>query len=377
MTFENYNFILLAGGKSTRFGKNVNKTTINFRNKPLIDHILDKLDILGIKNISIIYNKENKSLFSKYKNKFQLIKGGDERSESVKYALFKNIFDKKFTIIHDLARPIINEETIFNIKKNLEIGYDCVIPYSKATDTIILGNNSIPRDNLKLLKTPQGFKTKVIKELHIKNKDKYVTDDSELVRRSSKKYKIKYIKEKKDNFKLTIKEDSEKLKYLEFKNIRFGIGYDIHRIQKTHITNNIKLGGVIIKSKYKIISHSDGDVILHSITDAILGAISKRDIGVYFPNNKINKNRNSNIFLKYSLNKMKNENLFIGNIDIMVVSEKPKINIVYNKVIDNLVNLLKISRDQITLKATTNEKSGLIGKEKFIAVWSSILLKEI
>ena len=192
-----------------------------------------------------------------------------------------------------------------------------------------------------------------------------------------KKHKIKYIKEKKDNFKLTIKEDSEKLKYLEFKNMKFGIGYDIHRIQKTNVTNNIKLGGVVIKSKYKIISHSDGDVILHSITDAILGAISKRDIGVYFPNNKINENRNSNIFLKYSLNKMKNENLFIGNIDIMVVSEKPKINIVYNKVIDNLVNLLKISRDQITIKATTNEKSGLIGKEKFIAVWSSILLKEI
>ena len=162
MTFSNH--LLFPSSVCTRFGKNVNKTTINFRNKPLIDHILDKLDVLGIKNISIIYNKENKSFFSKYKNRSQLIKGGDERSESVKNALLKNIFDKKFTIIHDLARPIINEETIFSIKKNLEIGYDCAIPYSKATDTIILDNNIIPRDNLKLLKTPQGFKTKVIKE---------------------------------------------------------------------------------------------------------------------------------------------------------------------------------------------------------------------
>ena len=302
--------------------------------------------------------------------------GGNERSVSVKNALLKNN-KKEFTIIHDLARPFLSKKTILNIKKNLDLKYQCVIPYSKATDTMLLNNNTIKRNNIKMLRTPQGFVTSVIKDLHIKNKDKYITDDSELFRRSKNQYKVKYIKELEDNFKLTTREDSNKLKYLEFKNVKFGIGYDIHRIEKTKNLNNLNLGGVTIRSKYKIISHSDGDVILHSITDAILGAISKRDIGVYFPNNKINKNRNSNIFLKYSIDKMKKEKLFIGNIDIMVVSEKPKINIIYNKVIDHLVKLLNISKNQITLKATTNEKSGLIGDEKFIAVWSSVLLKEI
>ena len=376
MTFENYNFILLAGGKSTRFGKNVNKTTLNFRNKPLISHILGQLDIIGLTDITIVHNKENKKYFQEFKNKCKLVMGGNERSVSVKNALLKNN-KKEFTIIHDLARPFLSKKTILNIKKNLDLKYQCVIPYSKATDTMLLNNNTIKRNNIKMLRTPQGFVTSVIKDLHIKNKDKYITDDSELFRRSKNQYKVKYIKELEDNFKLTTREDSNKLKYLEFKNVKFGIGYDIHRIEKTKNLNNLNLGGVTIRSKYKIISHSDGDVILHSITDAILGAISKRDIGVYFPNNKINKNRNSNIFLKYSIDKMKKEKLFIGNIDIMVVSEKPKINIIYNKVIDHLVKLLNISKNQITLKATTNEKSGLIGDEKFIAVWSSVLLKEI
>ena len=137
------------------------------------------------------------------------------------------------------------------------------------------------------------------------------------------------------------------------------------------------LGGIKIPFHSGLKGHSDGDVILHSITDSILGALSKRDIGVYFPNNKVNKNRNSKFFLKFAMDRLRKENLFIGNIDIMVVSEKPKINIIYNKIISNLVNLLGINNKQITLKATTNEKSGLIGNEKFIAVWSSVLLKEI
>ena len=375
MSFKNYNFILLAGGKSTRFGKNVNKTTIKFRDKPLIVNIIDKLMLIGLTNITVVHNKTNKVHFKKYAQKCKLIEGGVTRSLSVKNAI-KNT-KSKFTIVHDVARPLINENTILEIIKNLKIGYSCVIPYSDATDTVLLNNKNIDRKKVKLIKTPQGFVTKTLKELHSKNKDTNITDDSELIRKSNKKYKIKYIKEKNENFKLTVKEDSIKLKYLEFKNIKFGIGYDIHRLEKQKSLCKIKLGGVEIQSLYKIISHSDGDVILHSITDSILGALSKRDIGVYFPNNKVNKNRNSEYFLEFAMNKLRKENLYIGNIDIMVVSEKPKINIIYNKIILNLVDLLDVNNKHITLKATTNEKSGLIGNEKFIAVWSSVLLKGI
>ena len=75
----------------------------------------------------------------------------------------------------------------------------------------------------------------------------------------------------------------------------------------------------------KVISHSDGDVILHAITDSILGALSQRDIGTYFPNNKKNLNRNSVEFLNYALNKMNLNKKMINNIDLMIVSEEPKI----------------------------------------------------
>jgi len=160
-----------------------------------------------------------------------------------------------------------------------------------------------------------------------------------------------------------------------FKNeSRTGLGYDIHRIDKCSSNNFINLGTLKIKSKIKIISHSDGDVILHAITDSILGALSLRDIGTYFPNNKRNYKRNSVDFLIYALKKMSKQNFSINNIDIMVVSEEPRINPYYNQMIKKLCEVLSINDNQITIKATTNEKSGLIGESKFIACWSSVSL---
>ncbi len=187
-----------------------------------------------------------------------------------------------------------------------------------------------------------------------------------------KEYKIRYLLDNGLNFKVTYREDIENLKITFKKKARVGLGYDIHRIQKIDNINYIKLGGIKIKSKIKIISHSDGDVILHAITDSILGALSLRDIGTYFPNNKINKNRNSIEFLKFAIQKLENKNFGINNIDLMIVSEAPKINPYYETIIKNLTKLLKLDKNQITIKATTNEKSGLIGKSEFIACWSNI-----
>ena len=99
-----------------------------------------------------------------------------------------------------------------------------------------------------------------------------------------------------------------------------------------------------------------------------------RDIGTYFPNNKRNYKRNSVDFLNYALKKMSKQNYLINNIDIMLVSEEPRINPYYNQMIKKLCEVLSINDNQITIKATTNEKSGLIGESKFIACWSSISL---
>ena len=369
---SNIHFVLLAGGNSSRFSPKTNKLLAKFKNKNLLIHNIEFLKQLKFKKITIIVNNLKEINFNIFDD-LELIKGGKTRSESVKNALKKTKFKSRYVLIHDVARPLISEKLINKIIKNLvEKKYDCVVPYSKCSDTVIINQDNLDREKLKLIKTPQGFiKDKIIK-LHDKNNKKILTDDSQLFRIEKNKYKIKYILDNEINFKITYKDELESLNKLIGNNILVGIGYDIHKTIKTTKNHLIKLGGVKIKSKIKVISHSDGDVILHAITDSLLGALSLRDIGTYFPNNKKNFNRNSIDFLNYALTKMTSKKMTINNIDIMIVSEEPKINPHYEKIVYSISKLLKTNKKNITIKATTNEKSGLIGRGNFIACWSNV-----
>ena len=369
---SNIHFVLLAGGNSSRFSPKTNKLLAKFKNKNLLIHNIEFLKQLKFKKITIIVNNLKEINFNIFDD-LELIKGGKTRSESVKNALKKTKFKSRYVLIHDVARPLISEKLINKIIKNLvEKKYDCVVPYSKCSDTIIINQDNLDREKLKLIKTPQGFiKDKIIK-LHYKNNKKILTDDSQLFRIEKNKYKIKYILDNEINFKITYKDELESLNKLIGNNNLVGIGYDIHKTIKTTKKHLIKLGGVKIKSKIKVISHSDGDVILHAITDSLLGALSLRDIGTYFPNNKKNFNRNSIDFLNYALTKMTSKKMTINNIDIMIVSEEPKINPHYEKIVNSISKLLKTNKKNITIKATTNEKSGLIGRGNFIACWSNV-----
>ncbi len=369
-------FILLAAGNSLRFSSNTNKLLAKFKNNNLLTHNIEFLKKLKFKKITVIVNDLKDTNINIFDD-LELIKGGKTRSESVKNALNKSKYKSKYVLIHDVARPLNSQKLIKKIIKNLvEKNYDCVVPYSKCSDTVVVGHDNIDREKLKLIKTPQGFIKKKITFLHNKNNKKIFTDDSQLFRNEKNKFVIKYLLQNEINLKITYKDELDSLNKLVENNILVGIGYDIHRTIKNNKHNLLKLGGAKINSKVKIISHSDGDVILHAITDSILGALSLRDIGTYFPNNRKNLNRNSIDFLNYALNKMNSKKKMINNIDLMIVSEEPKINPHFKKILYSISKNLNINKNIISIKATTNEKSGLIGKGDFIACWSNVSLRE-
>ena len=368
-------FILLAGGDSLRFSSNTNKLLAKFKNKNLLTHNIEFLKELKFKKITVVINTIKKANISNFDD-LEIIKGGKTRSESVKNALNKSKFKSKYVLIHDAARPLNSQKIINNIIKNLiEKQYDCVVPFSRCSDTVVVNHENLDREKIKLIKTPQGFVKNKIIYLHKRNNKNKLTDDSQLFRNERNNYKIKYLLQNEINFKITYKDELNSLNKLIRNNFLAGIGYDIHKTKKTIKNNFVKLGGVKIKSKIKVISHSDGDVVLHAITDSILGALSQRDIGTYFPNTKRNLNRNSIDFLNYALKKMTLRKMLINNIDIMIVSEEPKINPHFEIIISSLSKLLKTDKKNITIKATTNEKSGLIGSGDFIACWSNVSLK--
>lgn len=156
-------------------------------------------------------------------------------------------------------------------------------------------------------------------------------------------------------------------------NIRIGLGYDVHRLEKGH---KFILGGMEIIHSKGIVAHSDGDVLIHSICDALLGALSLRDIGYHFPdNNNDYKNIDSKILLKKTNELLKNKGFEIINIDNTICLEKPKIQEYIVDMQKILANILNIKIDQLSIKATTTERLGFIGREEGIAVQSVALVK--
>ena len=144
-----------------------------------------------------------------------------------------------------------------------------------------------------------------------------------------------------------------------------GIGFDIHAFTAG---NEINLGGVKLKSKYKLLAHSDGDVLLHSITDAILGATNKNDIGVHFPPSKSKyKNSNSVLFLNKAMDFVRECNGKIINLDINLICDYPKINPIKLKLKKNISNLIDVEIDKINIKSTTTEDQGFINFKNGIA----------
>ena len=188
---------------------------------------------------------------------------------------------------------------------------------------------------------------------------KFITDEATLFIENDQK--IKFIKGEKNNFKITTKKDLDKIRSKTY----YGIGFDIHRLEKN---KKLYLGGLHIPYHSGLKGHSDGDVILHAITDALLGAIRKKDIGTHFPDNiKKFKNIRSTKILKPILINLSRSNYVINNLDINLICEQPKVSKYRDKIIKSLSKLISLDKQQINLKGKTVEKLGLIGKEKAIA----------
>ncbi|MDM1545801.1 2-C-methyl-D-erythritol 2,4-cyclodiphosphate synthase [Ignatzschineria indica] len=155
--------------------------------------------------------------------------------------------------------------------------------------------------------------------------------------------------------------------------MRIGFGFDVHTFQEG---DHLMLGGVKIPFHKAFKAHSDGDVVLHALTDAILGAVKAGDIGTLFPDTDPRyKDADSRLLLKEAYQIVLNRGYKIGNIDITIMAEQPKMK-PYRAAIESVIATdLNISTDDINVKATTMEKLGFVGREEGIAAQVAVLLK--
>ena len=153
---------------------------------------------------------------------------------------------------------------------------------------------------------------------------------------------------------------------------RIGHGFDLHRLEPGP---RLVLAGITVSDELRPVAHSDGDVVLHALVDALLGAMGWGDIGEHFPNSDPRwKDAPSRVFVETVYAKVRDAGYSVGNVDVTVLAERPKLKAFKPQMVDALAALLNVSREQVNVKAGTNEGVDAVGRGEAIAAHAVVLL---
>lgn len=156
--------------------------------------------------------------------------------------------------------------------------------------------------------------------------------------------------------------------------VRIGFGYDMHRLQSGR---ELWIGGIKIEHEKGLLGHSDADVLIHAICDALLGASNLRDIGFHFPDTAPEFEQiDSKILLAKTLRLIEEKGYSLGNIDATICAERPKLNPHIPLMQQTLADILHTEIDNISIKATTSERMGFVGREEGITAYAVALIQK-
>jgi 2-C-methyl-D-erythritol 2,4-cyclodiphosphate synthase len=157
--------------------------------------------------------------------------------------------------------------------------------------------------------------------------------------------------------------------------LKVGFGYDVHRFQEGR---ELWLGGILIEHAQGLLGHSDADVLIHAICDALLGAANLRDIGFQFPDTSPElKNIDSKILLERTIRLIKDKGYELGNVDATICAEQPKLNPYIPQMQDCLARIMQVDIEDVSIKATTTEKLGFVGRQEGMSAYAIVLINKI
>jgi len=353
--------VILAAGNSTRFSLDVKKQWLRIGSKPLWQFVADRLtQASSAKKVIITAHKKELEYMRKHGN-YTIIEGARSRQESLKNAL-KHV-DSDYVLVTDVARACVPHEMLNEILKSKGKA-DIVVPYLEASDTVVYQNETIDREKVKLIQTPQLSRSEVLKKAL--DRDILYTDDSSAVKAAGGS--VFYVKGSTKAKKITIFDDLAMLACLSKPdNTRFsGIGFDVHRFCDD---KKMYLGGVKIDSHLGFEAHSDGDVALHALIDALLGAIGYGDIGELYPDtDERYEGIDSKRMLKEVVSFIKEVGFEIENVDLTIIAQTPKLSPYKDSMRETISSILEIAPIRVNIKATTTEKLGFVGRKEGVAV---------
>ena len=383
---SNCGVVIVVAGRGERAGSHLDgpKQYRRIGGRPVIAHTLDVfVNWSPATRIVAVIHPDDADLFAAAlahvagsKERVEVVFGGSTRQQSVLAGLEALAgAGVEHVLIHDAVRPFVGAALLGRIEAALFAGERAVLPAVAVADTLKRADvngcvgETVPRAGLYAAQTPQAFHFATILAAHRRaaedGRDDF-TDDAAIAEWAGVPARL--IEGTPDNVKLTLQKDitmaNERLSG-SLPDVRTGNGYDVHQLVDG---DGVILCGVFLPHDQKLSGHSDADVALHALTDALLATCGAGDIGDHFPPSDPQwKGAASRIFLEHAARLVRDRGGVIMNADVSLIAEAPKIGPMREAMRRNLADMLGISLDRCSVKATTNERIGFVGRREGIA----------
>ena len=363
--------VLLAAGSGTRFGQD--KLLQDLGGKPVWKWSFDSLLAHpSVDSVGIVCSGSNRAAIEPLaQHAAYVLTGGDSRQKSAEIGCAASPGSADFLLIHDAARPFLNPDLVARVLAAAgQAG--AAAPALPVTDTIrraeSQGFELLDRTGLLAMQTPQAARRSLMLAAHRQAKGQ-MTDDLALLEAIGVKPSI--VPGDPSGFKITEPSDLERARaILRPMRTRTGFGYDVHRFSPDP-NRPLWLGGVRFEGTPGLEGHSDADAALHAVVDAILGAAALGDIGRLFPNTAPRwKDEPSATFLKAAAESAKKAGWSIEHVDLTILAEQPKVSDRVEEMKAAIAHALQIEPAAVSIKATTNEGLGAIGRGEGIAAYA-------
>lgn len=358
---SNTTLILLGAGSSSRFETNVKKQWLYTEETPLWLHVAEHFERSAHFEKIIIVSTQDEIRLMQHFASYTFVEGGESRQASLTNALAE--VTSEYVLVSDIARCCVPSTMIERILAAKESA-SCIVPVLPVTDTLYYDNAPIDREKVQIIQTPQLSVTEMLKKA-LKTETLF-TDDSSAI--ASLGEKIHFVAGSPDAHKLTTISDLQKLPCLKEPSAKTltGFGLDIHPFE-AH--KEMFLCGVKIDVDYGFKAHSDGDVGIHALIDALLGAAGMGDIGELYPDtDESYAGVDSKKLLTDTVTRIRSYGYEIGNIDLSILAQAPKILPYKENMRQTLASLLGIRKNFVNIKATTAEKLGFVGRKEGVTV---------
>lgn len=360
--------VIVAAGQGLRAGQPLPKQFARWRGKPVVRHSAEALAAAGVSPIVVAIPAGTEAIAAESLAglpQIRLIVGGQTRQESVRLGLEALVEDgPELVLIHDAARPRLPQSVIDRLIAALAVqpGAIPVLPVVDSLTAVVGDLMGAPanREALRRVQTPQAFRYPAILAAHREWRGEPLAGDDAQVARAA-------------GLAVALVEGDEALHKLTFASdfaadlppIRTGTGYDVHRLAEGE---ELWLCGLKIEHSHGLAGHSDADVGIHAIVDAILGAIGDGDIGSHFPPSDPQwKGAASDRFLDHAVKLAEAAGYRIGNIDLTLICEAPKIGPHRQAMRERLAAIMGTPVEVVSVKATTTERLGFTGRGEGIA----------